>query len=1008
MAFKPTTEQPKKQGLATTFVPSDAKPVAVQTQSARPPQSTKLNTVMATARPPSRPLFRDRNKPKTLDDLEVDERFQTHAQKVTEWLGTDDDIFETLRDSDYNLAQAFKRVYDAGKMPDDVKASYAYVRQEFDKADTGSFNQYMEATKDIGIDVITDPTVIGAVVAAPFTGGASLAARQAAATAVHAGTRKLLTAKLTGAVLGASLEGGTQAWTEEKIRESVGITDDVSGTKILASAAIGGVAGGLMGKFIDAQVLNRGAQVFNHNAVRQTSDRYLGDQALATAIATTVGKPATIMDPMTKVSEKAAELQKLFRHDLGRDFNKPFMTRHRREVSEADFNETANSLKGEMLTEFKQAVEPVAFNGRKLDIPTREKIVETLRIGEQKAQQAGTNQGIIDAANKIRATLDKRWDDLVNAGFLPAEREALDPNTGKPIKDPVTGKVQMESAYVENHVPRRWMREEIAKHPDKLANLFLQEGQAPDMASARKIVEGMLDIKNELPTPGGQVFNAQRKLLDIDDSKFSEFLDNDFASVMTEYIHQTSTKLATFRTFGVRNAEEFKETWINGIADDYKRQGLEFTGSDKKHLLDLYQGATGEGLERWGRFGQTVKDSLTLVNQLALLPMATLSSLTEIILPLIKANPVNFAKGTVMGIGSAAKHITVKTLDFVGKKHNLSESQVYKEMNEVGIALEEVAADSFERLAGEGLASKKLQKIQTGFFKANLLSDWTRLVQGTAFTIGKLEIQDNLDYLARVSDHDTNASIQKINELADLGIDYAEGIQWVNNGKLDTDPFYKNLIKGGSRFAESIVLPTNRAAGTKPLPMSSPKYDILFQLLGYPAVFSNTVLKDMAIQISERPVVGTAKIATAGIIMTGVARYLNYLRTDGESESEGDESLANYKALARWGGNGLVYDMFERAKANAEVMGPAGAVAGFFGPIVGDAVQAAAYRKNLASIVGTKIPLHQAGYTFLGKEKMDDYHTWLREQDKKIGELFGASQKNKAPSKNAYKTKSTK
>ena len=92
-----------------------------------------------------------------LADLDKDKHFQNVANRFLSSIKEDDDIYETLRDSDWSVTNALTRAYDSGKWTDQQKADYKYLRNTFDNADVGGFKHILEATKDIGIDIIADP-----------------------------------------------------------------------------------------------------------------------------------------------------------------------------------------------------------------------------------------------------------------------------------------------------------------------------------------------------------------------------------------------------------------------------------------------------------------------------------------------------------------------------------------------------------------------------------------------------------------------------------------------------------------------------------------------------------------------------------------------------------------------------------------------------------------------------------------------------------------------------------
>ena len=123
------------------------------------------------------------SRKKTLDELEKDEKFLEVSERFLQSVGENsDDIFEYLRDSDFNLVSGMSRAMQSGKFTNQQKQDYAYLRSQFDNADLGSLKQFAGLVKDASIDIVTDPTLIVAAFAAPFTGGTSLAARQGLAT----------------------------------------------------------------------------------------------------------------------------------------------------------------------------------------------------------------------------------------------------------------------------------------------------------------------------------------------------------------------------------------------------------------------------------------------------------------------------------------------------------------------------------------------------------------------------------------------------------------------------------------------------------------------------------------------------------------------------------------------------------------------------------------------------------------------------------------------------------
>jgi hypothetical protein len=165
--------------------------------------------------------------------------------------------------------------------------------------------------------------------------------------------------------------------------------------------------------------------------------------------------------------------------------------------------------------------------------------------------------------------------------------------------------------------------------------------------------------------------------------------------------------------------------------------------------------------------------------------------------------------------------------------------------------------------------------------------------------------------------------------------------------------------------------------------------DIFFQFLSYPAAFSNTVVKNMATQMAESPIKGSAKVLGGTVLMTEVARFGNYVRSKGESEKDKTATEARLEGLVRWGGNGLMLDMMMRSQSAVEAIGsPLAAIAGVTGPLPGEIISSLAYGRGPSQILGTKVPGFGAGRLALGDKNMDDYTSFLREQDKKFKDII--------------------
>jgi len=139
---------------------------------------------------------------------------------------------------------------------------------------------------------------------------------------------------------------------------------------------------------------------------------------------------------------------------------------------------------------------------------------------------------------------------------------------------------------------------------------------------------------------------------------------------------------------------------------------------------------------------------------------------------------------------------------------------------------------------------------------------------------------------------------------------------------------------------------------------SNPKTSIAFQLMGYPAAFTNTVLKGSVKQLTKDVRSGdprnVGKVAVTALSMVQVARIMNDWRSDGKSEEKGTGD-ALFQAVKRVGGLGILADnitkSYDAAKYNQSVLGY-GTLP--FGPLATDALSVG--RRGITPTLVRKIP----------------------------------------------------
>ena len=688
------------------------------------------------------------------------------------------------------------------------------------------------------------------------------------------------------------------------------------------------------------------------------------------------GKVSTLLDPYVGKSSTMAQLQKKFRYDQQRSIT------GERAIEGADYSEVLGEVFGRNFVRYKQAFDPI--------------LVSTYGWERQRAYgklasavrgKLSGDEVIDEAAKKIRLQLDDTAKELQEVG-LYEEAELI------------TG----------NYFPRLWNRNAIKKNQVEFKKLLLQVGEAADEAEADDIILGMLTKKFDAGDEGtfsGGSFLSKRKFDKItDDTMFEKFLDNDANNVLQSYYNSISKQIAKQKVFGATNFKGLKDLHLGNIQKelmDSGEQGLAETV--EKDLYSVWSAQTGEGVAPLSAGKQFAVDTVSTFTRISLLPLATLSSLTEVMLNMSRGGLISTSKHFAGSLKEGGKILTYNALDLLMKNHNMTKPQALRKMQKFSIALDQSVADQVERLSGDNL--HHWRKTNNVFFKANLLEPWTKAVQLTSFNVGRDIISNNLKALAKNQGQELTTRLStKRDELLELGIDIDKGLAWINRtgGDVNTeDDFMQFIDQGAARYTNEIILNPSRESGLRSKVLSgNPFTTLLFQLTAYPSAFTNTVLKDLMKRTSRNiakgdvgasaQVVGTVLALQAGGMLNNYARNELFGRdTQYRYKTEGDKVL---EGAARWGGNGLYLDVLNRAKEGSERQGDIFAAGtSLFGPIAGST-----YSSIKTGNPGAFVPMFFPLYGALSKE---DKRAIRKEAFKKGTELKEALIE---PKRSVYKT----
>ena len=540
---------------------------------------------------------------------------------------------------------------------------------------------------------------------------------------------------------------------------------------------------------------------------------------------------------------------------------------------------------------------------------------------------------------------------------------------------------------------------------------------------AQAIVEDMLNKRFEpfIDSTTGSNFLQARVFQNIPDNELGKYLDDSVFNNLQTYF----TNFAQFKARRKYFGKNFEETTLKDIELELTKS-KKYSGKEIKEMVEklntLYQRTTGleqykDNFFRRTKFGRNFRDTVLITQQASLLPLATLSSITEPLILLSRA-PLTDSPAIVGDIGNALYKQTKKSFNEIYRNIQKTRNIYFREkqgkelieiksskdladdewleLYETGLAMDQAVLERIEGLTGEGLESSTAKGLQKLFFELNFLAPWTKAVQLASFKTGKRLIERNARELAtgkNVLGKKLNARQikQREKELRELGIEHKEAVNWYKssldkdgnldkhlkkgmdrsgniNNKVTADFWTRDILGGANRFTKEIILNPRAAEANRPTWFGRPGAQFLVQFAGYPTVFNNTILTRMIRELSS-PTQQTLETAprTLGtvMLMTSVAYMGNEIRSRGQAtvDYKTGEQKPNRQilgeAVRRWGGFGP-FDYASRYRSNTEqnTGAVASALKSVSGPAPQDIVDAILYRKGFAETLSSELPFY--------------------------------------------------
>jgi len=901
-----------------------------------------------------------------LQDLREDREFNETSERFLNSLGegeTVDELFNYFRGADWNLADATRQFAQTRNFTDQQKQDYIYLRKKYSNADVGGPGEWAKTIAKTGVELITDPTLIMSALFIPWSGGTSVVARAAAGKGIQKALQGYLgkemgksvakktskiVAKLPGQKLAKPLSGKAKAtvlMTEgavfggsfDYVTQGIEVeTDqkeeiDLSQTAVaagLSATVVGGVLG--TGKLI-GKVPSFHNSLINRRLEKIEMDpNYKGDILEKTAdrinkVLFFVQKPTSAFINKMARSPVLNDLINSFRHDASKRIiagdvgDQP--------VLGESVNEEIVRLTGSKLNRVKEALAPLMpeeSTRKKVLLPfSKRKFRKSIKKGFYLTDEVNNDLTYFLRTNRTFKMVNGNKVKL-DANIIKSGKELqsiLDDIYNESLEAGIKG------GKINNYFPRRWLQIALEDSPEELIQ-HIHKTEKISMSKARQLVNEMMAPDSDIIKIGSNLnsnLTKSRKLTKINDEQVSQYLDNDVMNVLNDYIFSATKQIVGKKRLG-GSLSEFTSRFINPIQKQLAKKNSSLTGGrfgEVEKLKNMYLISTGQKGYIKSRVGRFFHNTATILAQTSLLPLATITSLPELFTPLLRGLGSQKHRENIFNTMADYNKVwwnDIKTSYGKGGKFDVRSTEM-KELNGFLRAMDMGTEDRAMAAFGQGMGPRA-NKVQNAFFKAIGLQDWTKYVQLVSYQTGKNRIYDNLLQLSKAKENKLSPTkiARLTDELNEFNINPEAGLGWLKAGanpSLKPNSFYRqSFMPGAARYVDEVIMNPTAGANQKPLLHSLPSTRWAFGLMGFPTAFSNTVLKNLARDLSkdlrDKQLTATPQILAGLMTMTMAALAGNTIRTGGKNIEDLDsgEKTITDELQSAWKRAGL-YGPFE-------------------------------------------------------------------------------------------------
>ena len=474
-------------------------------------------------------------------------------------------------------------------------------------------------------------------------------------------------------------------------------------------------------------------------------------------------------------------------------------------------------------------------------------------LGILKAAALETNKLLNDLEDAIgfkvdsaeaRAALDEAFSETATADLKSEQAKAIR-GFFDSVYDEYIEPSNTDIGRQENYAPVVLKLSEIHQNPEAFIRLIAEANPDEDIAAIKKAVDNLVAFQQHIIDDRPIIIKGIDPAKDIE--KALKLTRNVKRSTLKNkgYLEDPDVSALRYISHIVKRVEfnrHTKDPAGNSILEEEFKKLNPTQKEQAKEVIDSYFGYNKKPI---GPTWQTINSIGSVIQIVAILPMAVIGSIPEMAGPVIASKEFS-------AISRGIKEIISTIRD---------RKEAERLARDLGIVTSSSVASAIMSQTELDWMGKGSRKFTEGFFRMIGLDAYTKFTRYFAMNMG-------LKFMAEHANPKTSKSFSK-RYLRELGITAEDFQAWEKSGKDFNTPEGQKVRRAIQRFVESSTLRPN--AAERPVWASDPRWALVWQLKGFFYAYSKVMFAGTKREAQARLQGASAKDVSAYAAMAGSA-----------------------------------------------------------------------------------------------------------------------------------------